>query len=278
MSKTGPYNPFEHNQVLWILLGIFLLVFIFAIPLLFIFVVIAAAGWFIFRQKQVADYSKSIGFIGNQEDEILSVLALAAYLSKADRKVSKTEMNYMRENLATSFDQMKADAYMETFEKFLRSDISLSKVAHKINLSFVASGKIQLLHFLIGLITVDHILNEDEEKKLYAIARALRVPKSSIQSLLALFRFRREQKRYKKQQKAANPGTRTSVLKNAYAIFGLKSTASDTEIKKKYRQLAKKHHPDRFATLGTVFQEKAKEKFQTIQEAYEVIKKHKGFN
>ncbi len=54
--------------------------------------------------------------------------------------------------------------------------------------------------------------------------------------------------------------------KNYYKILGLKRTATEAEIKKKYRKLAKKWHPDK--NQGN---KKAEEKFKAIAEAYDVL-------
>ncbi len=51
-----------------------------------------------------------------------------------------------------------------------------------------------------------------------------------------------------------------------YEVLGISKTATDDEIKKAYRQLAKKYHPD------TSTEENAAEKFKEVQEAYEVLK------
>lgn len=51
-----------------------------------------------------------------------------------------------------------------------------------------------------------------------------------------------------------------------YEVLGISKTATEDEIKKAYRQLAKKYHPD------TSTEENAQEKFKEVQEAYEVLK------
>ena len=61
-----------------------------------------------------------------------------------------------------------------------------------------------------------------------------------------------------------------------YKILGVSKGASASEIKKAYRKMAIKHHPDKFAQMGEEHQKAAKEKFQKLQDAYETIKKERG--
>ena len=53
---------------------------------------------------------------------------------------------------------------------------------------------------------------------------------------------------------------------------------SDEEIKKAYRKMALKYHPDKVAQEGAEIQKAATEKFKKLQEAYENIKKKRGMN
>jgi DnaJ like chaperone protein len=65
-------------------------------------------------------------------------------------------------------------------------------------------------------------------------------------------------------------------LDSAYKVLGVDNNASDDEIKKAYRKLAVKFHPDKVAHLGEDIQRNAKERFQKLNEAYEKIKKARG--
>ena len=58
--------------------------------------------------------------------------------------------------------------------------------------------------------------------------------------------------------------------------MGIKDSASESDIKKAYRKLVIKYHPDKVAQLGEEFQKGAKEKFQKVQDAYEKVKESKG--
>ena len=65
--------------------------------------------------------------------------------------------------------------------------------------------------------------------------------------------------------------------KDYYKILGVKKNASSTEIKKAYRKLAMKYHPDKVNDLGEEVKKSATEKFRSINEAYESLKKQRGF-
>ncbi len=64
-------------------------------------------------------------------------------------------------------------------------------------------------------------------------------------------------------------------MKDPYAILGVSPTATDEEIKKAYRELARKYHPDSYA--DNPLSDLAKEKMQEINEAYdEIISRRKS--
>lgn len=62
-----------------------------------------------------------------------------------------------------------------------------------------------------------------------------------------------------------------AMLQAARTVLGLEADASPAEIKKKYRTLANKYHPDKFRTENAVVAEMAAEKFRQITEAYELL-------
>ena len=64
--------------------------------------------------------------------------------------------------------------------------------------------------------------------------------------------------------------------KDYYDVLGVSKSVSPDELKKAYRRMAVKYHPDKVAHLGEAYKVSAKEKFQKVQEAYENIKKERG--
>lgn len=64
---------------------------------------------------------------------------------------------------------------------------------------------------------------------------------------------------------------------SAWEIFDLPRSASDEDIKKRYRKLVAQYHPDRFSGLGDKdFSDLAARKFQRIQQAWEELKRVRG--
>ena len=59
------------------------------------------------------------------------------------------------------------------------------------------------------------------------------------------------------------------MAKNPYDVLGVSPSASDEEIKKAYRDLTRKYHPD--ANVDNPLADLAEEKFKEVQEAYDTI-------
>ena len=113
------------------------------------------------------------------------------------------------------------------------------------------------VHYLFGIAKADGHVSEVEIQIIQRIANLMGVPQSDFESLKNMF-YRDTNSDYK--------------------VLGIESTATEEEIKKAYRQMAIRYHPDKVAAMGDEYQKGAQEKFQKIQEAYENIKKQRGIN
>ena len=64
------------------------------------------------------------------------------------------------------------------------------------------------------------------------------------------------------------------MSKNPYDVLGVSPNASDEEVKKAYRELTRKYHPD--ANVNNPLADLAEEKFKEVQEAYDEIMKERA--
>ena len=65
---------------------------------------------------------------------------------------------------------------------------------------------------------------------------------------------------------------------SAYKVLEITKNATDEEVKKAYRHMANKYHPDKVEYLGEDFKKVANDKFRKVNEAYEKIKNERGMN
>ena len=69
---------------------------------------------------------------------------------------------------------------------------------------------------------------------------------------------------------------KSNTLEDAYKVLEISPNATDDEVRKAYRKMALKHHPDKVATLGEDVRKAAEQKFQQINDAKERIYKARG--
>jgi DnaJ like chaperone protein len=113
------------------------------------------------------------------------------------------------------------------------------------------------------------------------MCRALGISPFEFASLEAMVRLHRsgwQRQSGGGQQGAGGGATAASRLADAYDALGLKATASDAEVRRAYRRLVSKNHPDKLVAQGLPESmiAAAHERTQRILEAYETIKNHRG--
>jgi DnaJ like chaperone protein len=63
---------------------------------------------------------------------------------------------------------------------------------------------------------------------------------------------------------------------SSYKILEIEPSSTNDEVKKAYRKMAMKYHPDKVIHLGEDFRKTAEEKFKKVNDAYEKIKKERN--
>lgn len=192
----------------------------------------------------------------NPEIFQLNLLALAATIIKADGIVKKQELQFVRNFFISNYGSQKASTIFEKFNEEIKKDKqNISDLTEIFIKQAQYETRLQILHFLFGVANADGVVSQTELTKVEQISAALGIRQSDMQSIKAMF---------------------IKDIDNAYTILEIISSATDDEVKKAYRTMAKKYHPDKLRSKDPALIKGAKEKFQKVQEAYEVIQKERN--
>ena len=195
---------------------------------------------------------------GTNSDVATMLIALSAAVMRADGKVLKVELDYVKTFFSQQFGPQFSVTHLQTLKQFVNGgDIPLEQICADIKMRTQVEVRIQLLHYLFGIARADGHVSDIEIQIVQRIGNLLDIPATDFESVKNMF--------YRN-------------VNSDYAVLGIESTATEEEIKKAYRQMAVRYHPDKVVQMGEEYQKGAKEKFQKIQEAYENIKKQRGMN
>ena len=186
---------------------------------------------------------------------LVSLLVLSAAIIKADGKTRQSELDYVRNFIRQNFGAASVDDAMRLLEHFVSQDVNIYQVGPQIAQYMNYSQRLQLLHYLAQIANADGEFSKSEKSVLEAIGSVIGLSESDISSVVAMF--------YKETN-------------SAYKVLEVSQNATDGEVRKAYRRMAMKYHPDKVATLGPDVQKAATEKFRQIQEAYDAIKAERG--
>ena len=188
---------------------------------------------------------------------IVSLLVLVSAVMKADGKVLKSELDFVKKYFYDNFGQDAAREAMILLRDILKQQVPLRDVCSQIKDHVDYPSRLQLIHLLFGVAYADGVVSIEEQNIISQIANFLEISTQDYESIKAMF---------------------VVNINGYYTILEVEPTATNEEIKKAYRSLAVKHHPDKVGYLGEDVRKNAEQKFQKINEAYEKIKKDRGFN
>ncbi len=200
------------------------------------------SGAYEYRTTQRGDFS-------------VSLMVLAAAVMRADGKVMRSELSYVRMFFERNFGPEEAGKNLYLLKEILKQDINLREVCMQIQTYMEYASRLQLIHFLFGIAQSDGKFDPREVNVIQQIAHYLNISQPDFDSIKAMF---------------------IKDTKSAYKILEITPDATNDEIKKAYRKMAVKYHPDKVSHLGEDVQNAAKVKFQKVSEAYEQIKNERG--
>ncbi len=184
------------------------------------------------------------------------LIALSAAVMKADGKVLRSELDYVKAFFAQQFGPQFNQQHLQTLKKYLDSgNVPLAKICQDIRVRMQPPVRVQLLHYLFGIAKADGDVSPAEIRVIQQISDMMGISNVDFESVKNMF--------YRD-------------VNSDYKVLGVEESATDDEVKKAYRKMAIKFHPDKVAQMGEEYQKGAKEKFQTIADSYEAIKKRRG--
>lgn len=189
-----------------------------------------------------------------QGDFSMSLLVLVAAVMKADGKVVKSELDYVKQFFVRQFGQESAKEAVLMLKDIIKQDIPVRDICIQISRNMDYASRLQLLHLLFNVSLADSTINPKEIELLEKISGAMGVASNDFLSIKNMF----------------IPETDSS-----YKILEIEPTSTNEEVKKAYRRMAMKYHPDKVSHLGDEFRKSADEKFKSVNEAYEKIKRER---
>ncbi|MEK9788200.1 MAG: molecular chaperone DjiA, partial [Flavobacteriaceae bacterium] len=155
----------------------------------------------------------------------LNLLALAATVIKADGAVKKQELQFVRNFFITNYGPQNANSIFERFNAEVKKEKqNIPELTRIFNQRTLYETRLQILHFLFGVANADGSISQPELSKVEQIAAALGIRPHDLESIKAMF---------------------IKATDSAYKILDIPQTATNEEVKKAYRAMAKKYHPDK---------------------------------
>ena len=216
------------------------------------------AGAFFLGGKKT---SNNTGNKFNQQQSVYAIglIVLAAKLAKADGTVTSDEIAKFKKIFRIPQSDFKQVAAI--WKQAAETSNGFETYAEQLYQTFRRSPQM-LEQIILGLFEIgyaDHELSSPELKFIKKVSNIFRLDQQTFN------RLRNSRPEF--------------VKEDPYKVLGVKKSDSINDIKKAYRALARKNHPDVMRAKGitdTSIIRKAKEKFQLINDAYEQILKIKG--
>ena len=185
----------------------------------------------------------------------VSLLVLIAAVMKADGKVVKSELDYVKQFFLRQFGRESAAEASIMLRDLLKQNIPIRDVCQQIRRNMDYSSRLQLLHLLFNISLADGVIQQSEQDIIENISGYLEISSTDFISIKNMF---------------------VPETDSAFKILEIERSASDEDVKKAYRKMAMKYHPDKVIQLGEDYNKSAEEKFRKVNEAYEKIKKERN--
>ena len=224
-----------------------------------------SAGWFLAGPiGAIIGYYVGKSFFNGKNDQEkayeISLLILASLVIKADGKVRQEELNYVKSFFTKTFGEVKSQSYFKIFNTLNKQSFTsqIRGICLQLTQSVNHASRLQIIHFLFGVASSDREVHQSEINLIQKISGYLNINFYDFQSISSMF---------------LNGGSNASKY---YKILEVDEGANLDDIKKSYRKLVMKYHPDKLQGVSEDIIKLANEKFLSIQEAYEKVLKDRA--
>jgi DnaJ like chaperone protein len=221
-------------------------------------------------KKGVFPYTKKY----SNETLYNAYLSLSASMIRRNLDENTQKFKYINSFFNKNFPETKAD-FKPSFNFALRYPLKLNTICDWLNDNVLDEvEKLRIIYFLAGVSMVNGTLNNEEYRLLQYLVELLHLKEKDLDSIIAMYHAGNKNQKKSSKTKSNSRNQKTKI-NECYKILGVTSESTVEEIKKSYRKLAMKNHPDKFEQEGIEKLRLAVAQFLKIQEAYEYLIKMK---
>ena len=237
----------------------------------------ALAGWFL--QQRLLEGAGP----GVRQVFFETAFSVMGHVAKADGRVSEHEIRAARSIMARmALSESQVREAIRLFTEGKRADFPLDETLQKFRRQCGRSRSLarSFMELQLQAALADGALSGIERQLMEKLARHLHVSAAELHQLetLILAAQRHQHGAGARRGQGQPRASAKSELAEAYELLGLNAAAGDGEVKRAYRRLMNRHHPDKLAAQGLPgdMRELAEEKTREIRAAYETIRAARG--
>lgn len=245
---------------------------------------------------------KKMESTNDQSSEINSkreyILILLGEMMKADERLMSCELDIVKSIIRRFYKKKQEQTEaLKQFQNILNKKYDIQDICNQLNCQISYNGKIALINDLLTIAYADVQFQESEDNLIKRISNLLNISDNDYIRIYQNFKKTYDKEKKKKESSdnsnkknysshtndnssdsnSDNHKERDEMSgKDAYTILCVDSNAPDSEVKKAYRAMAVKYHPDNAAALGDEAIRQATETMKQINAAWETVKEMRG--